>query len=394
MPRMSAVPTPPAPETDQTPGRTQNRKKKNRNANGDGGLYQRPDGWWVAHRVIDGQRVKKYGKTREAAQDKLNDLRKLRSGPATDASKLTVNELFDQYLEACPALNITQSAQHLYTEQFRLYWRGLLGTKLVTRLKTAHVQHATAKLLARVSASTVQSASHPLRAAFKYAVTLGYVREYENPLLKVTFPRSNAPSVNGTAKGLKQDDAQRYLAALEGDWLEAFLKTTILIGARQSELIGLHWPDVDLKAGTISIQWAMNRRTGKLERPKQHSIRYIQIPPVLIDILDKHQKKTGNTTGPVFRDEPGTGYLSHNTAYHHHVRLLTKAGVERIPFHGLRHTAASIMLGNGAGFADVAAILGHSTAATTASVYAHADPRRTRMALSTLAGILVPVTDP
>ena len=60
--------------------------------------------------------------------------------------------------------------------------------------------------------------------------------------------------------------------------------------------------------------------------------------------------------------------------------VLERAGLKRVWFHDLRHTAISHMLGNGVSPTDVTAIAGHSSVAFTLSRYAHALPGATERA--------------
>jgi integrase len=54
--------------------------------------------------------------------------------------------------------------------------------------------------------------------------------------------------------------------------------------------------------------------------------------------------------------------------------LLTKAGIERVRFHDLRHTSATLSLSNGDNVKIIAERLGHSSAKMTLDTYAHAVP--------------------
>lgn len=55
--------------------------------------------------------------------------------------------------------------------------------------------------------------------------------------------------------------------------------------------------------------------------------------------------------------------------------MLAKAGLRRIKFHGLRHTAASIMLRKKFSAGEVAQILGHSSEKLVQDTYGHVMPR-------------------
>jgi integrase len=52
--------------------------------------------------------------------------------------------------------------------------------------------------------------------------------------------------------------------------------------------------------------------------------------------------------------------------------VLKKAELPAIRFHDLRHTAATLMLADGVPMVTVSKILGHSSPAITATIYAHA----------------------
>jgi integrase len=51
--------------------------------------------------------------------------------------------------------------------------------------------------------------------------------------------------------------------------------------------------------------------------------------------------------------------------------ILNKQGVQRVTFHGLRHTHASVLLYGGMTVLSVARRLGHSSTSTTHSIYLH-----------------------
>jgi hypothetical protein len=64
-----------------------------------------------------------------------------------------------------------------------------------------------------------------------------------------------------------------------------------------------------------------------------------------------------------------------------------RAGLRKIRFHDLRHTAASLLLANGVDVVAVSRLLGHSSPIVTLSVYSHAIPRERQGLTDTLAGL-------
>jgi integrase len=55
--------------------------------------------------------------------------------------------------------------------------------------------------------------------------------------------------------------------------------------------------------------------------------------------------------------------------------LLDRAGLPRIRFHDLRHTAATLLLGHGVHLKIVSEMLGHSQVSITLDLYSHVTPQ-------------------
>lgn len=53
-------------------------------------------------------------------------------------------------------------------------------------------------------------------------------------------------------------------------------------------------------------------------------------------------------------------------------KFLRKHQLPYLPFHGLRHTAATLLLAEGISLKNVSARLGHANVSTTGNIYAHA----------------------
>jgi len=68
--------------------------------------------------------------------------------------------------------------------------------------------------------------------------------------------------------------------------------------------------------------------------------------------------------------------------------LLWRAGLPRLTFHALRHTAATLMLEAGTHIRVVADRLGHADPAVTLRVYSHVTPTMQRAASDELDAVL------
>jgi integrase len=171
----------------------------------------------------------------------------------------------------------------------------------------------------------------------------------------------------------------------------ALIATATYSGFRASEVRGLPWDAVNLKAGTITVKQRADER-GVIGSPKTvASRRTISIPGFLVTML--RDWKIECPPGPlVFPTMRGSVQLLADI----HVKgwrplqvaaKITKAdGSPRLNFHCLRHFRASMLIEDGANPKEVMVEMGHSNIAMTYDLYGHlftdedADTRRAERA--------------
>ena len=134
----------------------------------------------------------------------------------------------------------------------------------------------------------------------------------------------------------------------------AALRLLMLTGCRRNEIVTLRWADVDLDAGEIRLADA---KTGA---------RAITLSPQAVKVLAKLPRVPGNPwviAGPT----PGMRVSNINQ---HWGRVRTRAGLQDVRLHDLRHSWASRALALGESLPMIGRLLGHSQVETTAR-YAH-----------------------
>ena len=170
---------------------------------------------------------------------------------------------------------------------------------------------------------------------------------------------------------------------VRGERLEALYAVALAAGLRQGEALGLHWSDVDLETGTLTVRQTLQRVAGKLELGEaktDRSPRTLHLPGFAVEALRCHkirQLEERLQAGPMWQDR-GLVFTTHTGGpiakenfRRTWARLLKRAALPAIRFHDLRHSCASLLRAQGADARLIMEILGHSQISTTLDVYTH-----------------------
>jgi integrase len=188
---------------------------------------------------------------------------------------------------------------------------------------------------------------------------------------------------------------KRLLAAAEGNRLQALYVLAIGTGMRCGELLGLQWADIDLKAGSLSVRRTLLELNGNLSFGEPKSAagkRSIRLPAMVTAALWDHKARMmqeGHGANPlVFVTGEGTPYYRSDLRRHAWLPLLKLAELPTIRFHDLRHTSATLLLGEGIHPKIVQERLGHSTVTLTLNTYSHVLPSMQDDAAIKLDGVM------
>ncbi len=106
-----------------------------------------------------------------------------------------------------------------------------------------------------------------------------------------------------------------------------------------------------------------------------------------MEALLRHRQRLGThplASAPVFTSAGGAWIRKNNFRRRHFFPLLRRAGIRRVRFHDLRHTAATLMLSEGVHPKVVQEALGHSQIGVTLDIYSHVLPGLQREAAGSL----------
>ena len=235
-------------------------------------------------------------------------------------------------------------------------------------------------------------------------------------------------------RALTAEEASRFLTCLMEEPISAKSTGTMLLlqcGLRRGEMLGLTWEDIDLEGHSLSVSKQFtNDKTLRAPKSKM-SRRTIAINESLAEYLDKWKREQkaqldrygldqdnetpvvsgikvataddgkyatvvnvdGHNFDRWFRDfcvDNGFGKYGNVT------RTFVRNGKEHtrgthcsglVP-HALRHTHATLLIGEGADVKTVQARLGHASPSTTLSIYSHAIEANDRKAADAFERIL------
>jgi integrase len=203
-------------------------------------------------------------------------------------------------------------------------------------------------------------------------------------------------------QALSPDEARRLLAAAAGDRLEALYTLAITTGMRQGELLGLRWRDVSLEQRSIRITGSLQYVPGRglrVSAPKTaRSRRNVLMSEVAAESLRRHAERQRlerslvddwEENDLVFPNRLGRAMYATNLLDRSFACLLQQAAVPRVRFHDLRHTAATLLLGQGVHPKVVSEMLGHTNTSITLDLYSHATPTMQREAAGAFDRLLL-----
>jgi integrase len=347
---------------------------------GEGSIYQRADGKWIAQLSIGPRTARRYRKrTRTSYRDARRALVELRAerDRGLSPSRATLSGFLAAWVR--DVRNLRPTTRHGYEVAIELHIAPLIGDVRLSQLTPAHVEHLLGVLAERLSPKSVRNVHAVLRRALGAAVRGGLLSRNVASREYVDAPR--VPAIE--PRSLTAAEVRRLLEATRGDRLEALFAVAVGTGLRMGELLGLAWEDVDLERGLLHVRRGVRYvpgprpRAGRYVREElktDRSRRVVPLAPALVDALAAHRERliaegfVPTATGPVFPNLRG-GALSGSWLTHHFYDLLEAAGIPRLPFKNLRTTFASRLFEAGIPDRRVADLLGHTRTRTTHGHY-------------------------
>ena len=241
---------------------------------------------------------------------------------------------------------------------FNRYLTGWKNGKLKT-ITRAEIQ----KRHQRIGQETPIAANRTLAMVskmFSFAQSIG-LWDGENPAKGIQRFRERSRE-----RFLQPDEMPLFLAALDAEPNEVardYLKLSLMLGARRSNMLAMTWGDLNFERG----EW-------RIPETKNGDALTVHLPSIAVDVLRARQQTDGSSQW-VFPGIGKTGHLVEPKAVWK--RILNRAGLADLRIHDLRRTLGSWQAAAGVSLHTIGKSLGHKNQSTTA-IYArlNLDPVR------------------
>lgn len=350
------------------------------------------------------RRNKQFRRKKDADAFEITARSQVASGThVADVDSVTVAQAAEAWIKAgeldgLQATTIRQRDQHV-----RLHIVPRLGGVKMSKLTAPMIEEFKEGLLRDISRPLARAVLTSLKGIIRVARVKGLIGS--NPAEAVRLAKRRAEDVvtdddEGEVKIIGKQDLRAMLAKaveiwplqriVHGRWVRGqgrpekhvvmpwrpMLITAVFTGMRASELRGLTWGWVDLENEVIKVRQRADRY-GKIGPPKtKASRRTIPLAPLVVAALKEWRLVCpANELDLVFPAESGQVILHTNLLQQGFRPLLVACEIgDKLGYHALRHTAASLFIEQGLPPKKVQTVMGHSSIVVTFDVYGHLFP--------------------
>jgi len=326
--------------------------KKERN------LKKRGDRWYFDFSVQqpDG-RLKRYirlgGRTKDEARDALGEFRTaLKNAPNEEPAEVEdplFSDFAKEYLELYAKPN--KRSWERDERSIKILERSFAGRRL-SEISLLQVERYRVGRLAQVSLSTVHRELACLKGILSKALDWEKLESF--PLRKIKIDLKAEPR---RERVLTPDEETRLLKEAS-PYLRAMIVLALNTGMRQGEILKLRAEHVNLETRVLTVP---------LENSKSKRPRRIPLNSSALEIL----RPLAQVPGFIFIKSRDQGFRTIRSGFN---AACSRAKIEDLRFHDLRHTFETRSIEAGANPANIVRIMGHASIPFSLEHYFHASP--------------------
>ncbi len=327
------------------------------------------------------------------------------------APKMTLRQLYDEYVSV-KQYEVRENSMRTIKARLTQYVLPQLGNYKINKLNSSilqqwkqYIEECTndKKPTEKISFTMKKNIFGEFRALLNYAVKMEYVEKnplaivgnFKNPYEEKKEMDYYTPEEFKTFIATAKRQAEDAESASDNiyEWnFYVFFNIAFYTGMRKGEINALKWSDIEGNILHVRRSIAQKLKGADRETPPKNksSIRDLQMPQPLINILNEHKSRYSQIDG--FTDDwricGGLKCLRDTTIQHRNEKYAKEAGLKVIRIHDYRHSHASLLANNGINIQEIARRLGHTNIEITWNIYSHLYPREEEKAVEILNKIV------
>lgn len=342
--------------------------------------------WQADYADRDSKRRAKQFPTRKAADDYLVTVRSdLKQGRhVAPGASITIADAGELWIERAERDQLVRSTRRQYRQHLTHHISPTLGKVKLSDLTAPRVYSFIDDMLQTTSRATARKVLTSLGSIVEEAVRRGLAAH--NPVRSVKMTKATAEQAASAELEMPtKQELRAILGAASGRW-RPLVVTAMFTGMRGSELRGLRWSDVDLKAGAIHVRRRVDRWKDFGPPKSKAGKRDIPLAPIVVNELRRWRLTCPKGELDLVFPTPAGGVLAHEyilkygfgplqlaAGVAHHVTQADGQTAPRAKYglHALRHAAAALFIEQGFGPKRIQTILGHASIKMTYDTYGY-----------------------
>jgi len=314
----------------------------------------------------------------------------IEKGTFIDPTKLTFEDFVDRWLRDYAELNLAPKTLSSYRDMLKKYILPAFAHLKLEQVKPAHLMAFYTNLQENgircdgkpggLSDKTISYAHRIISSILQTCVQWQIIAT--NPASRIKPPKV----IKKQASCYDEQQTATLIEALENEPLKykTIIYLALFTGCRRGEIMGLEWKDIDSNKNTLVVRQTSQYLPGQgifTKGPKNESSeRLMALPTSIVTLLKQYkayQAEERLKAGDLWQGSKRLfstwdGKPMHpDTVSKWFPKFLKRHSLPSLPFHGLRHTAATMLINQGLPAKSISGRLGHADIGTTYNIYGH-----------------------
>lgn len=356
------------------------------------GMRKKENGLFEKRFTVDGKRYSAYGhNVKECAENEARIREEIKAGLYNSNKNITLDAYFEEWEKSRIGV-IKDSSLKINRSKYNNHIKPVLGKTKIQKIEKREVVKLQQDLSKKLSASMTNGVIVVLKTVLNAAIDDEII--VKNPAASVKPLRMDdrLKASETIHRALTREEQQAFIQEAKQEWLYEFFCFSLCTGMRLNEIVALKWQDIDYINNVIhvtkTVSWKQGGGITETSPKSETSKRDIPMNDTIKKVLQMQRKKMAMIYGEIvarkmdsniFIGSNGSRAVASSTvafSINNVLKRLRQQGIEieRFTHHAFRDTFATRYIEEGGNMQTLQKILGHSSLAMTADLYAHVLP--------------------